>query len=37
VVREGQPGEPVAIEHHGRVIRQLVLMPDGRISEEEIC
>ena len=34
--RESQAGDPVAIEHRGRVIRQLVLMPDGRVSEEEI-
>jgi hypothetical protein len=36
VVRESQAGDPVSIEHRGRVIRQLVLMPDGRVSEEEI-
>lgn len=34
---ESQAGEPVSIEHRGRVIRQLMLMPDGRVSEEEIC
>jgi hypothetical protein len=36
VARERQAGDPVAIEHRGRVIRQLVLLPDGTISEEEI-
>lgn len=36
VARESQPGETVSIEHRGLVIRQLVLMPDGTISEEEI-
>jgi hypothetical protein len=36
LARESQAGDPVAIEHRGRVIRQLVLMPDGRVSEEEI-
>lgn len=36
VARESQAGEPVSIEHHGRVIRQLVLMPDGRVAEQEI-
>jgi hypothetical protein len=36
VAREGQAGDPVSIEHRRRVIRQLVLMPDGIISEEEI-
>ena len=35
LARESQAGEPVSIEHQGRVIRQLVLMPDGRVSEEE--
>jgi hypothetical protein len=33
---ERQAGDPVSIEHRGRVIRQLVLMADGRISDEEI-
>ena len=36
LARESQAGDPVSIEHRGRVIRQLVLMPDGRVSEEEI-
>ena len=36
VARESQADDPVSIEHRGRVIRQLVLMPDGEISEEEI-
>ena len=36
VARQGQAGDPVSIEHRGRVIRQLVRMPDGRVSEEEI-
>lgn len=36
VAHESQAGDPVSIEHRGRVIRQLVLLPDGRISEEEI-
>ena len=36
IARESQAGDPVSIEHRGRVIRQLVLMPDGRVSEEEI-
>jgi hypothetical protein len=34
--REGQTGEPVSIEYQGRVIRQLVLMPNGEVAEEEI-
>ncbi len=36
LARESQAGDPVSIEHRGRVIWQLLLMPDGRISEEEI-
>jgi hypothetical protein len=36
LVRESQAGDPISIEHRGRVIRQLVLMPDGTVSEEEI-
>ena len=31
LARESQAGDPVSIEHRGRVIRQLVLMPDGRV------
>ncbi len=36
LVREAQAGDPISIEHRGRVIRQLVLLPNGRVSEEEI-
>src|SRR5262245_51848358 len=36
LVRESQAGDPIAIEHQGRVIRQLVLLPDGRVSGQEI-
>jgi hypothetical protein len=35
VVRESRTGDLISIEHHGRVIRQLVLTPDGRVAEEE--
>ena len=35
-VREGRVEEPVLIEHRGKVIRQLVLTPDGKVQEEEI-
>jgi hypothetical protein len=35
-VREGQGGEPVSIEHRGKVVRQLILMPDGKVEEEAI-
>ena len=36
LVREGQAGEPVSIEHRGKVVRQLVLMPDGKVEEEVV-
>jgi hypothetical protein len=36
LVRESQTSDPISIEHRGRVIRQLVRMPDGRVSEEEM-
>jgi hypothetical protein len=34
VAREGQAGEPISIEHRGKVIRQLVLMPNGDVKDE---
>jgi hypothetical protein len=36
VVREGQAGEPVSIEHWGKGVRRLVLRPDGKVEEEAI-
>jgi hypothetical protein len=36
LMREGQTGDPVSIEHRGKVVRQLVLMPDGKVQEEAI-
>jgi hypothetical protein len=33
LVREGQTGDPVSIEHNGRVIRQLVRTPAGEVEE----
>ena len=36
LAREGQAGEPVSIEHHGKVIMQLVLTPNGKVAEEAI-
>jgi hypothetical protein len=36
LVREGQAGEPVSIKHRGKVIRQLVLLPDGKVEEEAV-
>ncbi|HYT92772.1 MAG TPA: hypothetical protein VEL76_28910 [Gemmataceae bacterium] len=35
VEREGRIKEPVLIEHCGLVIRELTLMPDGKVAEEE--
>ncbi len=36
VAREGRAGDPVSIEHRGMVIRQIILMPDGKVEEEAI-
>jgi hypothetical protein len=33
LVKEGPAGEPISIEHNGRVIRQLVLTPEGVVEE----
>jgi hypothetical protein len=33
VVREGQAGEPVSIEHRGKVVRRLVLTPDDKVEK----
>ena len=35
-LREGRIEEPVLIEHRGMVIRQLMLLPDGKVTEEVI-
>ena len=37
LVREGQTGDPVSIEHRGKVVRKLVLTPGGKVAEEEVC
>jgi hypothetical protein len=37
LMQEGQAGEPVSIEHGGKVIRQLVMTADGKIAEEVTC
>ena len=34
--REGQTGDLVSIEHQGKVIRQLRLLLNGSVAEEEI-
>ena len=36
VAHESKAGDPVSIEHRGRVIRQMVLLADGSVSDEEI-
>ncbi len=36
LVKDSQAGDPVSIEHNGRVIRQLVLTSDGQIEEEPV-
>ena len=36
LVRESQAGDPVSIEHNGKVIRQFVLTPDGVVEEEPV-
>ena len=35
-VKEGRAGDPVSIEHDGKVIRQFVLTPEGAVEEESI-
>ena len=36
LVKESQAGDPVSIEHNGRVIRQFVLTPEGEVEEEPV-
>ena len=36
LARDGRAGDPVSIEHRGKVIRQLVLKPDGKVEEEAL-
>jgi len=36
LARESQAGDPISIAHRRRVLRQLVRMADGRVSQEEI-
>jgi hypothetical protein len=36
LVKESQAGDPVSIEHNGKVIRQFVLTPDGVVEEEPV-
>lgn len=37
VVKEGRAGEPISIEHNGKVIRQFVLTVDGKVEEAQVC
>jgi hypothetical protein len=34
---ESQTGGPVAIEYRGKVIRQFMLLPGGKVAEEDIA
>jgi hypothetical protein len=36
VVKESQAGDPVSIEYNGRVIRQLVLTPEGEVEDAPV-
>ena len=36
LVKEGQAGDPVSIEHNGRVIRQLVKTAEGEVEEAPV-
>jgi hypothetical protein len=36
LVKESQAGDPISIEHNGRVIRQFVLTPEGVVEEAAI-
>ena len=36
LAKEGQAGDPVSIEYDGRVIRQFVLTPEGKVEEEPV-
>ena len=36
LVKESQAGDPISIEYNGRVIRQLVLTPEGVVEEVPI-
>jgi hypothetical protein len=33
LAREGKAGGPISIEYRGKVIRQVVLKPDGKLEE----
>ena len=37
VAQKGPAGDPVNIEYQGKNIRQFVLMPNGRVAEEQIA
>ncbi len=36
LVKQGQAGDPISIEHSGRVIRQFVLTPEGTVEEAPV-
>jgi len=36
LIKEGQVGDPISIEHNGRVVRQFVLTPSGAVEEPPV-
>jgi len=36
LVQKGQAGDPISIEHNGRVVRQFVLTPAGVVEEPAV-
>jgi hypothetical protein len=36
LVKEGTAGDPISIEHNGRVVRQFVLTPEGVVEEPSV-
>lgn len=36
VVKNSHAGDPISIEHNGRVVRQFVLTPDGDVKEPSV-
>jgi hypothetical protein len=36
LAKESQAGEPISIEHNGRVVRQFVRTPEGAVDEPSV-
>src|SRR5262245_28867095 len=36
LVKKSQAGDPISIEHNGRVVRQFVLTPEGVVEEPSV-